>query len=69
VSTEDVNEVGWKGRKLKSSNGIMEYSIKYGFEMGANRQDPTDKDYQIQDKRYYYQKSPIWDESDNTIFS
>lgn len=69
MSNEEVNEVGWKGRKTKSSNGIMEYAIKYGFEIDANRQDASDKDYQIQDKRYYYQKSPIWDESDHTIFS
>jgi hypothetical protein len=66
MSTEEIDEVGWKGRKTKSSNGIMEYNIRYGFEMAANSQSA---DYQIQDKRYYYQKSPIWDESDNTIFS
>ncbi len=66
MSTEEIDEVGWKGRKTKSSNGIMEYNIRYGFEMAANSQGA---DYQIQDKRYYYQKSPIWDESDNTIFS
>lgn len=66
MSNEDIDEVDWKGRKTKSSNGIMEYAIKYGFEMSANNQGA---DYQIQDKRYYYQKSPIWDESDNTIFS
>lgn len=66
MSTEELDQVGWKGRKLKSSNGIMEYHVTYGFELSANNQD---SDYQIQDKRYYYQKSPIWDESDNTIFS
>ena len=66
MSTEEIDEVGWKGRKTKSSNGIMEYSVKYGFELSANNQGA---DYQIQDKKYYYQKSPIWDESDNTIFS
>lgn len=39
MSTEDLDEVGWTGRKLKSSNGIMEYNIRYGFEMTANSQD------------------------------
>ena len=66
MSNEQVRGTGWTGRKVKSSNGIMEYDIKYGFEIAANNQGD---EYQIQDKRYYYQKSPIWDESDHTIFS
>lgn len=66
MSDDKVRGTGWDGRKVKSSNGIMEYNIRYGFEMAANSQSA---DCQIQDKRYYHQKSPIWDESDNTIFS
>ena len=66
TSDDHVKGTGWSGRKVKSSNGIMEYAIKYGFEIAANNQGD---EYQIQDKRYYHQKSPIWDESDKTIFS
>ena len=62
-STEKINEVSWNGRKTKSTNGIMEYNIRYGFDMRANQE------VKIKDKRYFYQKSPIWDESDDTIFS
>lgn len=47
----------------KSSNGIMEYSIGYSFDSKANQH------LWIKDKKYYYMKSPIWDESDQTIFS
>lgn len=46
------------------SNGIMECSIKYSFESKANQ-----KDFWIDDRKYYHQKSPIWDESDQTIFA
>ena len=45
------------------SNGVMEYKIRYSFDMNANQQ------IRINDKRYYRQRSPIWDESDQTIFS
>ena len=41
------------------SNGIMEHDIQYSFDARANQQDIV-----IDDRRYYYQKSPIWDESD-----
>ena len=47
----------------KSSNGIMEYAIRYSFDSKANQQ------IKIEDYRNYYQKSAIWDESDDTIFS
>lgn len=47
----------------RSSNGILEYSIQYSFDEKAN------EFIKIDDKRYYRQKSPIWDESDQTIFS
>lgn len=58
-------ESGENGNVLKklSSNGIMEYSIKYSFNQRANNW------LTIDDKRQYRQKSPIWDESDHTIFS
>lgn len=46
------------------SNGIMEHDIQYSFDARANQQDIV-----IDDRRYYYQKSPIWDESDQTIFA
>lgn len=60
----EVSEVE-NGRVLmkKSSNGILEYSIQYSFDEKAN------EFIKIDDKRYYRQKSPIWDESDQTIFS
>lgn len=47
----------------KSTNGIMECSFVYSFDAKANQQ------LSIADKRYYYQKSPILDESDKEIFS
>lgn len=47
----------------KSSNGILEYAVSYSFDTKANQY------LWIKDKKYYYQKSPIWDESDQTIFS
>jgi hypothetical protein len=62
-STEKINEISWSGRKTKSTNGIMEYNIRYGFDMRANQE------VKIKDKMYFYQRSPIWDESDDTIFS
>jgi hypothetical protein len=46
-----------------NSNGVMEYQIKYSFDSKANQL------IRIKDKRYYYEKSPIWDESDQSIFS
>lgn len=39
MSTEKADEVGWSWRRTKSSNGIMEYNITYGFQMKANDQD------------------------------
>ena len=45
------------------SNGVMEYKVRYSFDMNANQQ------IRINDKRYYRQRSPIWDESDQTIFA
>ena len=55
--------MGWSGRKTKSTNGIMEYAIKYGFDIQANQ------DVKIKSNRYFHQRSPIWDESDDTIFA
>ena len=52
-----------KFTKRITSNGLMEYDVEYSFDSKAN------KYITISDKRYYYQKSPIWDESDATIFS
>lgn len=47
-----------------SSNGDMEYRIKYGFDQIANPQQ-----LDIHDNKYYLQSSPILDESDKHIFS
>jgi hypothetical protein len=60
-----VNEVKKTayGEIRKSTNGIMEMSIKYGFDVQANQQ------VKISDRRYFRMKSPVWDESDQTIFS
>ena len=60
-----VNEVRRTayGEIRKSTNGIMEMSIKYGFDVQANQQ------VKIADRRYFRMKSPVWDESDQTIFS
>ena len=69
MSSGNETTSGLECRKTKSSNGIMEYAIRYGFDMMAN-QDVTDSENaRIKDKRYFYQKSPIHDESDDTIFS
>lgn len=62
-STKDISAVGLVGKKRKTTNGIMEYNLQYNFDMRANQQ------LKIEDKRYFHQKSPIWDESDDTIFS
>lgn len=45
------------------SNGIIEYSATYSFDTVANQQ------ITISDARHFLQKSPIWDESDDTIFA
>lgn len=47
----------------KCTNGIMECFVQYSFDIKANQY------LKIDDKRYYYEKSPVWDESDQTIFS
>lgn len=62
-STKDISEVGLAGKMRLSTNGILEYNLQYSFDMQANKQ------LKISGNRYYYQKSPIWDESDDTIFS
>lgn len=46
-----------------ASNGVMEYRTRYSFDAKANQ------DLKIEDSRYYWEKSPIWDESDQTIFA
>jgi hypothetical protein len=38
VSSESGDQIGWSWRRTKSSNGIMEYNVKYGFQMKANDQ-------------------------------
>ena len=48
----------------KGSNGIMKVQVKYALDSSAN----PDK-MKIQTPRNYLQRSPIWDESDDTIFS
>ena len=48
------------------STGIMECFVEWGYDIKAN---PLDEDIRIQDNRYYYQGSPIWDESDKNIFA
>ena len=63
VSNENGKGIGWRWRRTKSSNGIMEYGITYGFEVKANNQDG---EYQIKDKMYFLQKSSVWDESYST---
>ena len=45
-----------------STNGILEYSLRYSFDQKANQ------DIKIEDSRYWLEKSPIWDDSDDTIF-
>ena len=45
------------------TNGLMEYQVRYSFDEKANPY------IYINDRRNYWQKSPIWDESDQTIFS
>lgn len=49
-----------------NSNGVMEVNVPYSFDAKANRQD---LDSVILDDMHYLKKSPIWDESDHTIFS
>lgn len=50
----------------RTSNGIMKISMKWGLDNKANHED---EGILIQGRRNYYQKSPIWDESDHTIFA
>lgn len=64
TKTSEVKESGYKGKMKLASNGIMEYQLQYSFEDTANPQY-----LKIEDDMHYYQKSPIWDESDHTIFS
>ena len=52
------------GSNLKlGSNGIMEWCTEYSYDTKANQR------ITIQGRKYFYQKQPIWDLSDNTIFS
>lgn len=51
------------GTMRLGTDGVMEYQIRYSFDSKANQY------LYINDSRYYYEKSPIFDESDNTIFS
>ena len=63
LGNKSVDILDDSGISLKS-NGTMEVTISYSFDVEANPEH-----FKIKDKRYYYQKSPIWDESDHTIFS
>ena len=47
----------------KSTDGVLEYYIKYQMDVEAN------KYVKIEDSRYFHQSSPILDESDQYIFS
>ena len=67
IEEGNVSETGENGNFSISSDGIMEYQLKYSFDEKANKQD--DIGVVISDRRYYRQKSPIWDESDHSIFS
>lgn len=57
LNTTDTNEL------VVSSNGIMEQYVKYSFDQMANQ------DVKIESAKHYHQRSPIWDESDDTIFA
>ena len=63
LGNRSVDVLDDSGIRMKS-NGTMEVSISYSFDVEANPEH-----FKIEDKRYYYQKSPIWDESDHTIFA
>ena len=65
TTTQNVLKDGFMREKI-STNGVMEVQVMYGFDAKANRQE---LDSVILDRTYYLQKSPIWDESDHTIFS
>ena len=58
-----MNVVDKSGVRM-SSNGIMECDMTYKFDSEANN-----KKLKILNRKNYFQKSPIWDESDQTIFS
>lgn len=58
-----MSEAGLEGTVDLASNGVMECQFRYQLESEANQEK------KISDARYYYQRSPIWDESDQTIFS
>lgn len=59
-SLDTMNQSGIR----MTSNGVMELSLKYSFDVEANPEH-----FEIEDRRYYHQKSPIWDESDHSIFA
>lgn len=65
LSTVDSTYDGSNRMKL-DSNGILEYSIRYSFDEKANA---LSNEMVIQDRKHYHQASPIWDESDRTIFA
>lgn len=63
LGSKSVDTMDYSGIRMKS-NGTMEVSIKYSFDVEANPQH-----FEIADRRYFHQRSPIWDESDHSIFS
>lgn len=60
------NDEGIKITENKDSSGIMECFVEWEYDVKAN---PQDEEILMSDKRHYHQKSPIWDESDHTIFA
>ena len=54
-------------RVQRRTNGVMEIDVEYGFDAKANRMD--NDGVKILDRRNYRMKSPIWNESDQTIFA
>ena len=63
LGNKSIDIVDKNGTRMKS-NGLMEISLEYSFNIQANPEH-----FKIQDSRYFYQKSPIWDESDHSIFA
>ena len=59
----ETKDIGTNCNIRKSTSGVMWQSMSYGFDSNANQR------LEILDRQYYRMKSPIWDESDKTIFA
>ena len=46
-SIKEISEVGLVGKKRKTTNGIMEYSLQYNFDMRANQDENDSKNVRI----------------------